>query len=104
MYKEQNKQTSFFGDLIYNQAIPKEHFLRKLSEVVDFSFVNEICEDLYCPDNGRPCWEPQVIFKAIFLQFLYDLSDYDIVVAGNSGIYRRQFFIRKYCSKSRFFS
>jgi len=78
MYKEQNKQTSFFGDLIYNQAIPKEHFLRKLSEVVDFSFVNEICEDLYCPDNGRPCWEPQVIFKAIFLQFLYDLSDYAI--------------------------
>jgi len=78
MYKEQSKQTSFFGNMIYEQIIPKDHFLRKLLGIVDFSFVNELCKDLYCSDNGRPCWEPQIIFKALFLQFLYDLSDYDI--------------------------
>ena len=78
MYNEQDKQTSFFGDMIYKQAVPKDHFLRRLSSVVDFSFVNELCKDLYCPDNGRPCWEPQTIFKVLFLQHLYDLSDYKI--------------------------
>lgn len=78
MYSEQNKQTNFFGDLIYEQAVPKDHFLRRLSVAVDFSFVNELCKDLYCPDNGRPCREPQVVFKVLFLQFLYDLSDYEI--------------------------
>jgi len=78
MYNEQDKQTSFFGDIIYEQAVPKNHFLRQVSSVVDFSFVNELCKDLYCSDNGRPCWEPQVVFKVLFLQYLHDLSDYDI--------------------------
>ncbi len=78
MYKEQDKQQSFFGDMLYEQIVPKDHFLRKLSGIVDFSFVNEMCKDLYSCDNGRGCWEPQIIFKALFLQFLYDLSDYKI--------------------------
>lgn len=75
MYKEQDKQTTFFGCMIYDRIVPKEHFLRRLSETIDFSFVNKHTKDLYCFDNGRPCWEPQVIFKMLLLQYLYDLSD-----------------------------
>lgn len=78
MYKKHDKQETFFGNMVYDRVIPKDHFLKKLSAVVDFSFVNDLVRDLYCPDNGRPCWEPQLIFKALFLQFLYNLSDYDI--------------------------
>ena len=38
-------------------------------------FVRELVRDCYCPDNGRPSWDPLVLFKVVFLQFLYDLSD-----------------------------
>ena len=42
---------------------------------MNFGFVSELVSDCYCPDNGRPSWDPSVLFKAVFLQFLYDLSD-----------------------------
>ena len=78
MYKEPNRQCSFFGSMIYDRIIPKTHFLRELSKVVDFSFVNVLCNDLYCADNGRAGWEPALMFKTVFLQFLYDVSDREV--------------------------
>jgi hypothetical protein len=27
---------SFYGEMVYDRAVPKEHFLRKLNEVVDW--------------------------------------------------------------------
>jgi transposase, IS5 family len=78
MYSEQSKQISFYDEPLYERTVPKDHFLRRLSGIVDFKFVNELCKDLYSPDTGRPCWEPQLMFKVLFLQFLYDLSDREI--------------------------
>jgi len=37
--------------------------------------VNGLCRDAYTPDFGRPAYEPEMIFKILFLQFLYDISD-----------------------------
>lgn len=70
------KQDSLFGNYIYDRVVSKEHILRKISKTIDFSFINIKCGDLYCLNNGRPAWDPQLMFKVIFLQFLYDLSDY----------------------------
>lgn len=75
MYKEPNRQCSFFGSMIYERIIPESHFLKQLSNAVDFSFINGLCGDLYCQDNGRAGWEPALMFKVVFLQFLYDISD-----------------------------
>jgi transposase len=50
-------------------------FLKLLDKAVDFSFVNELCRDAYTPDFGRPAYGPEMMFKIIFLQFLYDVSD-----------------------------
>jgi len=55
--------------------VPAGHLLRRISATVDFSFINALVGDCYCPDNGRPSWDPLVLFKTVFLQFLYDLSD-----------------------------
>lgn len=78
MYSERSNQLTFYDEPVYAVVVPKDHFLRKLNMAVNFSFVNELCKDLYCPDNGRPSWEPQVLFKALFLQFLYNLNDYTV--------------------------
>jgi len=74
MQGEHSKQNSFFS-LIYEELIPAQHLLRQLTRAVDFSFVRELVQDCYCPDNGRPSWDPLLLFKVVFLQFLYDLSD-----------------------------
>ena len=75
MFKQSN-QNSFFGHYLYDQIVPANHFLRKVSDIVDFSFVNELCRDAYenlgAPGN-RP-YEPAMLFKILFLSFLYDIS------------------------------
>jgi IS5 family transposase len=74
MQGQQSSQSSFFA-MIYEELIPSDHLLRRLSAAVDFSFVPDLVSDCYCPDNGRPSWDPLVLFKMVFLQFLYDLPD-----------------------------
>ena len=77
MQGKHSKQSSFFG-MIYEDLIPADHLLCRLAATVDFSFVSELVGDCYCPDKGRPSWDPLVLFKVVFLQFLYDLSDREI--------------------------
>jgi IS5 family transposase len=75
MLRAKSSQLSFYGEHIYDRVIPENHFLKLLDKAVDFSFVNELCKDAYTPDFGRPAYEPEMMFKVLFLQFLYDISD-----------------------------
>jgi IS5 family transposase len=75
MLRPESVQTSFYGNHIYDRVIPEDHFLRLLDKAVDFSFVDELCRDVYNPDFGRPAYGPEMMFKIIFLQFLYNVSD-----------------------------
>lgn len=75
MFKQSN-QNSFFGHYLYDQIVPANHFLRKVSETVDFSFINELCLDAYgnLGTVGNRPYEPAMLFKILFLSFLYDVS------------------------------
>lgn len=75
MFKQSN-QNSFFGHYLYDQIIPANHLLRKVNETVDFSFVNELCLDAYgkLGSVGNRPYEPVMLFKILFLSFLYDVS------------------------------
>ena len=64
---------------LYDIIIPKDHELRQLNELVDFSFVDEMLRDTYTLDNGRPGYRPQVMFKYLMLKRMYELSDRDVV-------------------------
>ena len=77
MQGQHSPQGSFFG-MIYDELVPPEHLLRRIAAAVDFDFVSVLVRDCYCPGNGRPSWDPLVLFKVVFLQFLYDLSDREI--------------------------
>ncbi|MFH1422782.1 MAG: transposase, partial [Planctomycetota bacterium] len=57
---------------------PKDHLLRKIAKAVDFRFIAPLAADCYSPDYGRKSWDTVVLFKMVFLQFLYDLSDREI--------------------------
>ena len=51
--------------------VPEKHLLRKVDQVVDFSFIRDRVKHLYCEDNGRPALDPVVLFKLLLLGYLY---------------------------------
>lgn len=59
--------------VMIDELVPKDHLLRKINKYIDFSFINEICKPYYCADNGRPAIEPVVMFKMLFLGYLYGI-------------------------------
>lgn len=53
------------------ELVPKDHLLRKIDKVIDFAFIRGKVKDLYCADNGRPAIDPVVLFKMLFLGYLF---------------------------------
>lgn len=64
---------------LYEKLIPKEHLLRRLNQMVDFSFVEEELINKYCLDNGRKAIPPVQMFKYLLLKAIYCLSDGDLI-------------------------
>jgi transposase len=55
------------------ELVPKDHLLRKIEAVIDFSFIHERVAGLYCADNGRPPLDPTLMFKALFVGYLFGI-------------------------------
>ena len=53
--------------------VPADHLLRKVDAAIDFRFIRDLTEGLYCPDNGRPPIPPEVLFKALFIGYLFGI-------------------------------
>ncbi len=76
-----NQQSMIFSPYmaIYDLVVPKDNMLRKINDLVDFSFVYDELKDKYCLDNGRNAIDPIRMFKYLLLKSIHDLSDVDIV-------------------------
>src|ERR1700744_1997157 len=53
--------------------VPKDHLLRKIEAVIDFSFIHDRVAGFYGPHNGRPPLDPTVMFKALFIGYLFGI-------------------------------
>ena len=53
------------------ELVPKDHLLRKIDAAIDFSFIHDLTAPLYCADNGRPPLDPTLMFKALFVGYLF---------------------------------
>jgi transposase len=56
------------------EFIPQDHYLRKINRVLDLSFIHEAVSDKYCPDNGRPSIDPEVVIRLFLLQAIEGIS------------------------------
>lgn len=65
---------------LYDILIPKDHLLRQINDLIDFSFVYEELVSKYSSNNGRRAECPIRLFKYLLLKVIYDLSDVDIVM------------------------
>ena len=59
--------------VILEQMIPQEHLLRRIDRSIDFSFIHKLCEPLYSADHGRPAIDPEVLFRMLFVGYLYGI-------------------------------
>jgi len=68
---------SFFGRFVYERVVPRDHFLVKLGEVVDWEALVPILLPAYDGQatEGRPPYSPIVILKMLIMSYLYNLSE-----------------------------
>ena len=79
MLKPKNPQDSFYGSYLYDRIVPADHLLRKINQVVDFSFSRQIFQDRYNLDIGRPAEDPEFMLRLCLLQYIYGDSDRRVV-------------------------
>ncbi len=71
MLNERPQTQSALEFVCIDELVPSDHLLRKIDAKVDFDFIHDLVKDLYCQDNGRPALDPTLMFKMIFLGYLF---------------------------------
>ena len=84
---------TFFGNYIYDQVVPENHFLRLLNQLIDRDGFIERLIDLYWGggEYGRPPFSPTRLRKKGLLAFFYNLSDPQIEVYVNENLSAKYF-------------
>lgn len=77
--KDNGKQISGFDQYYYDKVIPQHHLLRNIAQHIDFSFIRDLLADQYSADYGRPAEDPVFLFKICLLEYLYTLSDVQVI-------------------------
>ena len=71
MLKKPGPQQTELEMVSLESLVPQDHLLRKIEAVIDFSFIHDRVAGLYCLDNGRPPLDPTLMFKALFIGYLF---------------------------------
>ncbi len=78
------KQTtdSFFGTFLYQQVIPKNHFLVKAKEIIDWEVFSHKLLKWYriseSKGGGNLPYDPALLLRMLFLSYLYNISERQI--------------------------
>lgn len=75
--QQQIPLSSYIG--LYDLIVPEENLLRKINELIDFSFIYDELLNKYCLNNGRNAESPIRMFKYLLLKSIYAISDVDVV-------------------------
>ena len=60
--------------LCMDDMVPQNHMLRLIDKAIDWTFIYELVEEKFCPDNGRPSMDPVMLIKIPFIQYLYGIK------------------------------
>ena len=74
MQGQQDSQRALFDTIDLELMIPRDHLLRRIDSKIDFDFIYDITERLYCPDNGRPSIDPVLFFRMQLISYLYGMK------------------------------
>lgn len=86
-----DRQKDFFDSYVYKNLLPEGHILLDIKKRIDFSFVEEELKDLYNSTQGRPSYPPEILFRMLFLEFYYNLSDVEVAKQCQVNVLYRYF-------------
>jgi IS5 family transposase len=68
---------TFFGSFVYERVVPRDHFLVKLEQVIEWDGLVPIILPAYqgLAEQGRPPYLPVVLLKMLVVSYLYHLSE-----------------------------
>ncbi len=68
---------SFFGHFLYSQVVPRDHFLVRLNQVIDWDAFVPLLLPAYpgLGEVGNTPYNPVVLLKMLMLAYLYKLSE-----------------------------
>ena len=72
-----NKEENIKDEIILmtlSEIVPKDHFLKKVAEAIDFKFIYDLTEKYYSHTSGRNSLDPVVLFKLVFLKDFYGIK------------------------------
>ena len=78
LLQQQQIQFSQYSSL-YALIVPEDNLLRRINDLIDFSFIYDELATKYCSNNGRMAECPIRMFKYLLLKVIYTLSDVDVV-------------------------
>lgn len=75
-YKE-TRADSFFGNFLYERKVAKDHFLRKLNDVIDWNRFTRKLLGYYKGKGeiGQAPYNPTIILKMLLLSYLWNVSE-----------------------------
>jgi transposase len=73
MLRERGAQQNGWEYVMIDELVPANHLVRKLDKYIDFSFIYEKVKPYYCQDNGRPPVDPVILFKMLFIGYLFGI-------------------------------
>ncbi len=84
---------SFFGDYLYDQVVPQDHFLRKLKQDIDWGRFTRRLIRLYKGEGlvGRPPFDPALVLKVELIAYLYNLSERQVEAYINENLPAKYF-------------
>lgn len=53
------------------ELVPQDHLLRAIDRHIEFEFIREATAPMYCENNGRPAIDPVLLFKMLFIGYLF---------------------------------
>ena len=91
MAKVRCKETaadSFFGNFLYDQKVSREHFLRKLNEVIEWErFTKKLLVHYKGKGQiGQAPYDPVLILKMLLLSYLWNVSERMVEELANDSL------------------
>ncbi len=71
MLKEPAPRQHTLEMVILEDLVPADHLLRKIDKYINFEFIRDQVRHLYCDNNGRPAVDPVLLFKMLFIGYLF---------------------------------
>ena len=85
---KETRADTFFGNFLYNQKVSRNHFLRKLNEVVDWDRFTRKLLGYYRGkgETGQAPYNPTIMLKMLLLSYLWNVSERMIEVLANDSL------------------